>query len=229
MQYDVMPSSSNKSRVNVRRGRGNERAYNPRLQDFKRRSGSNSSGNSSISRVNDAERRTEPQRAMQSRRMDNIFDTFRNDIEHMMDPWSSSSSVLDWRFPSVFRGREQEEETDDMMVRMPIFDMVDKGDRYELKAEVPGIEKEKIKVKATKDSVEISGEQSEEEKLEDKTKRYVYNERSYSSFYRNIPVPEEIVSSKVSAKMSNGILHVDLPKKNPTKTEQEEATTVEIK
>jgi HSP20 family protein len=161
--------------------------------------------------------------------MDNIFDTFRNDIEHMMDPWSSSSSVLDWRFPSVFRGREQEEETDDMMVRMPIFDMVDKGDRYELKAEVPGIEKEKIKVKASKDSVEISGEQSEEEKLEDKTKRYVYNERSYSSFYRNIPVPEEIVSSKVSAKMSNGILHVDIPKKNPTKTEQEEATTVEIK
>jgi HSP20 family protein len=87
----------------------------------------------------------------------------------------------------------------------------------------------KIKVKATKDSVEISGEQSEEEKSEDKTKRYVYNERSYSSFYRNIPVPEEILSSKVSAKMSNGILHVDLPKKNPAKTEQEELTTVEIK
>ena len=143
-----------------------------------------------------------------------------------MDPWSSSSP-WDWRFPSVFRGRDQEE--DDMMIRMPIFDMVDKGDRYELKVEVPGIEKEKIKVKAIKDSVEISGEQSEEEKSEDKRKRYVYNERSYSSFYRNIPVPEEIVSSRVSAKMSNGILYVELPKKNPIKPEQEEATTVEIK
>jgi HSP20 family protein len=226
MQYDVMPSSSNKSRINVRRGRGNERAYSPRLQDFKRRS--SSSSNSSINSVNDAEREIEPQRALQSRRMDDIFDTFRTDIEHMMDPLSSSS-IWDWRFPSVFRGRDQEEEADDMMVRMPIFDMVDKGDRYELKVEVPGIEKEKIKVKATKDSVEISGEQSEEEKSEDKRKRYVYNERSYNSFYRNIPVPEEIVSSKVSAKMSNGILHVDIPKKNPTKTEQEEATTVEIK
>ncbi len=38
---------------------------------------------------------------------------------------------------------------------MPIFDMVDKEDSYELKVEVPGIEKEKIKVIATNDSVEI--------------------------------------------------------------------------
>jgi HSP20 family protein len=219
-----MPSSSNKSKINIRRGRGNERAYRPRLQDFKRRSG----GTTSIStRGNDAERRIEPQRALQSRRIDDIFDTFRSDIEDLMDPWSSSS-LRDWSFPSVFRGRDQEEE-DDMMIRMPIFDMVDKGDNYELKVEVPGILKEEIKVKATKDSVEISGQQSEEEKSEDKRKKYVYNERSYSSFYRNIPVPEEIVSSKVSAKMSNGILHIELPKKNPTKPEQEEATTVDIK
>jgi HSP20 family protein len=106
--------------------------------------------------------------------------------------------------------------------------MVDKGDRYKLKVEVPGIDKEKIKVKATRDSIEISGQQSEEEKSEDKRNKYIYNERSYSSFYRSIPVPEEIVSSKVSAKMNNGILHVELPKKNPTK-EEDEATTIEIK
>src|SRR5918911_1555540 len=106
---------------------------------------------------------------------------------------------------------------------------VDKEDKYELKVEVPGIEKEKVKVKATEDSVEISGEQSKEEESEDKRKRYVYNERSYNSFYRKIPVPEEIVSSKVTAKMSNGVLHIELPKKNPTKLEEEEGTTVEIK
>ena len=219
-----MPSSSNKSKINIRRGKGNERAYRPKLRDFKKRSDGSSSSIST--RGSDAQREIESQRASQSRRIDDIFDSFRSDIEDAMDPWSLSSP-WDWRFPSVFRGRDQEE--DDMMIRMPIFDMVDKGDRYELKVEVPGIEKEKIKVKAIKDSVEISGEQSEEEKSEVKRKRYIYNERSYSSFYRNIPVPEEIVSSKVSAKMSNGILYVELPKKNPIKPEQEEATTVEIK
>ena len=38
------------------------------------------------------------------------------------------------------------------------------------------------------------------EKTEDKGKNYVYNERSYRSFSRRIPIPEEIVPSKVTAK-----------------------------
>ena len=58
--------------------------------------------------------------------------------------------------------------------------------------------------------------------------RGIYNERSYNSFYRNMPIPEEIVSSKVRAKMSNGVLQIELPKKNPTKLEEQEGTTVEI-
>ena len=154
--------------------------------------------------------------------MDNIFDTFRRDIEDTMMPWSSS--LWDLRVPSLLT--TEEDDQDQTMVRMPIFDMVNKEDRYELKIEIPGIEKENVKVKATKDSVEISGEQSKEES-EDRPKRFVYNERSYSSFYRKIPFPEEILSSKVNAKMSNGILHIEVPKKNPTTLE--EGTTVEIK
>jgi HSP20 family protein len=222
-------SPSKKSKTNIRKGRDGVRAYRPGLQDFKRRdnSGSGSSRSGRVSGRN-RERAIESQRSLQTRRMDDIFDTFRRDIEDTMMPWSSSSSpssLWAWRFPSL---STTEDDRDQMMVRMPIFDMVDKEDRYELKVEVPGIEKEKVKVKATRDSVEISGEQSREEESEDKRKRFVYNERSYNSFYRNIPVPEEIVSSKVRAKMSNGVLHIELPKKIPTKLEEEDGTTVEI-
>ena len=216
-------SSTKRSKTNVRRVRDGVSAYRPGLQDFKRRGSESKSGRIG----HDRERAIESQRALQTRHMDDIFDSFRTDIEDMMMPWSSSSSSLwDWRFPSL---PTTEENNDQSMVRMPIFDMVDKEDRYELKVEVPGIEKEKVKVKATKDSLEISGEQSKEEESEDKRKRFVYNERSYNSFYRKIPVPEEIVSSKVRAKMSNGVLHIELPKKIPTKLEEEEGTTVEIK
>jgi HSP20 family protein len=215
-------SSSKKTKTNIRKVRDDASAYKPRLQDFKRK-GSSGSRNGSIARGR--EKTIESQRSLQARRMDNIFDTFRRDIEDMMMPWSSSSSLWDWRFPSL---PTTEDIQDQITVRMPIFDMVDKEDRYEVKVEVPGIEKEKVKVKATEDSVEISGEQSKEEESEDKRKRFVYNERSYNSFYRKIPIPEEIVSSKVRAKMSNGVLHIELPKKNPTKLE-EEGTTVEIK
>src|SRR5919202_177124 len=214
-------SSSKKTKTNIRKVRDDASPYKPRLQDFKRKGSSGSRNGSIASR---REKTIESHRSLQARRMDNIFDTFRRDIENTLVPWSSS--LWDWRFPSLPRTDDIQ---DQITVRMPIFDMVDKEDKYELKVEVPGIEKEKVKVKATEDSVEISGEQSKEEESEDKRKRYVYNERSYNSFYRKIPVPEEIVSSKVTAKMSNGVLHIELPKKNPTKLEDEEGTTVEIK
>jgi HSP20 family protein len=215
--------------MSSRRRRDSIRAYRPGLQDFKRRGGTGSrAGRADI----DRQSAIESQRALQTRRMDDIFGSFRRDIEDMVMPWPSSSSSLSpsslwgWRLPSV--STSEDDEDHEMIIRMPVFYMVDKEDRYELKVEIPGIEKEKIKVKATKDSLEISGEQSKEEELEDKRKRYVYNERSYNSFYRSIPIPEEIVSSKVRAKMSNGVLHIELPKKNPRKLEEQEGTTVEI-
>jgi HSP20 family protein len=148
------------------------------------------------------------------------FDTFRRNIEKNIEraftrPWPST---LDWRFPSMPFGALVD-------VRAPLCDMVDRGDRYELQIEVPGIEKEKIDLKATKHAIEISGEQSE--KTEEKGRNYVYNERSYRSFQRRVPIPEEIVPSKVNAKMVNGVLTIELPKKVPTKVE-EETTKVKV-
>jgi HSP20 family protein len=73
--------------------------------------------------------------------------------------------------------------------------MADRGDRYILPLEVPGIDKDNIQLNATEDAIEISGEQSEEESNEDRGHNYIYNERSYKSFYRSIPIPEEILPS----------------------------------
>jgi HSP20 family protein len=83
--------------------------------------------------------------------------------------------------------------------------MVDRGDRYNLRLEVPGIDKDNIQLNATEGAIEISGEQSEEESNEDKGHNYIYNEHSYKSFYRSIPIPEEILPSKITARMNNGI------------------------
>jgi HSP20 family protein len=164
------------------------------------------------------ERRREEQEKkpmMPARQFDNIFDSFRREMERMMvRPWSFP---MEWEFPSLFEARD---------MRMATYELVDRGDRFELQLEVPGIEKENISVKAIKYSVEISGKHSE--KGEEKGKRYVYSERLYRSFYRNVPLPEEIIPSKISAKVENGILRLDLPKKNPTESESE-ATRVEVK
>jgi HSP20 family protein len=152
---------------------------------------------------------------MPARQFDNIFDSFRREMERMMvRPWSFP---MDWELPSMFDARD---------MRMAPFELVDRGDGFELQLEVPGIEKENVNVKATKYSVEIMGKHSE--KGEEKGIKYVYSERLYRSFYRNVPLPEEIIPSKVSAKVENGILRLSLPKKNPTESESE-ATRVEVK
>ena len=93
---------------------------------------------------------------------------------HLMRPWSSLSqpSLWDWCFPPV-SANEGYITDGEMMLLTPVFDMVDKEDHYELKGEVPGIKKEKIKVIATDDSVQVSGEHSKEEGSVDRRKRYI--------------------------------------------------------
>lgn len=163
----------------------------------------------------ESKRDEENSTAITPRRFENIFDNFRRDMERMMRPWPFAT--MNWPdMPSLFEVRD---------MRMALYDLVDKGDRYELQVEVPGIEKEKIDVKATRYSVEISGKHSE--KTEEKGKRYLYTERLYRSFYRNVPVPEEIVPSKVSAKVESGVLKLELPKKIPTRGEDE--TKVDVR
>ena len=172
----------------------------------------NSMSSSSERKGEEPERRSP---IVPSRQFDNMFDSFRKEMERMMfRPWSFP---MDWEFPSMFEARD---------MRMAPYELVDRGDRFDLQLEVPGIEKENVSVKATKYSVEISGKHSEKE--EEKGKRYVYSERLYRSFYRNVPLPEEIIPSKVSAKVQNGILRLDLPKKNSTERESE-GTSVEVK
>jgi HSP20 family protein len=217
-----MPSSGKANRRRKEEGEGKEeKSFRPKLSDFKRKTGEGEDkGSLPHSRGIDNMRRRErvEEKSLQARRMDDIFEDFRNNIESILNPWSSSSYL--WHSPSKLEIEEEEEEAeekDEEIRRTPLYDMVDKGDRYELEVELPGIERDKIHVKATDDSIEISAEQLEEERVEERKKKYVYNERSYRSFYRTIPIPEQILSSEVTAKMNNGILRMDLPKKMPTK------------
>jgi HSP20 family protein len=132
-------------------------------------------------------------------------------LKGRQNPWSS---MLDRRFPreiGMLRPYAMEEEG--ALSRTPVVDMVDRGDRYNLRLEVPGIDKDNIQLNATEDAIVISGEQSEEESNEDKGHNYIYNGRSYKSFYHSIPIPEEILPSKISARMNNGILQIEIPKK----------------
>jgi HSP20 family protein len=183
------------------------RTFRPRLDDFKRRS----IEDESIDTQNLGRMRRDRQgtRSLRTRQMNNIFDDFRNSIESMLNP-----SFSPWGyFPSTSRMGVQEDE-----VRVPVYDVVDRRDKYEVIVELPGIDKDNIRINATDDSIEISAEQSQNE--EEQKKEFSYSQRTFSSFYCTIPVPTEILSSEVTARSDNrGILRINLPKRMPTKQE----------
>jgi HSP20 family protein len=85
-----------------------------------------------------------------ARHMDKIFEDFRRDMESMFHSWPYS--MVGWHLPiltDIERG-----------LRLPVCELCDMGDRYELQLEMPGIDKDKVDVKANKNSIEISAEQS---------------------------------------------------------------------
>lgn len=98
-------------------------------------------------------------------------------------------------------------------------DVVDKGDKFVLTADLPGIASDEVKVNVSGRQVEISAEHKDIK--EEKTKDYVRNERSYVKYQRILTVPERIVESDITANVNNGILTVELPKKSPSPSKKE--------
>jgi HSP20 family protein len=188
-----------------------EGTLRPRLGDFKRRS----IEDESVDQISDTQnigrmrRVGQGARSLRTRQMNNIFDDFRNSIESMLNP-----SFSPWGyFPSTSRIGVQEDE-----VRVPLYDVVDRGNKYEVIVELPGIDKDNIRINAMDDSIEISAEQSQNK--DERKKEFSYSQRTSSSFYCTIPLPTEILSSEVTARSeSRGILRINLPKKVPTRQE----------
>mgnify|MGYP001121166250 CR=1 FL=1 len=104
----------------------------------------------------------------------------------------------------------------------PVMDVTETPEQFIIEAEVPGIQKENLKLSIKKDELVIEGEKKEENKKEGES--FLRIERSYGSFRRSIRLPSEIDQSKVKAKYENGVLKISLPK-----TEKEKPKEIEVK
>lgn len=101
--------------------------------------------------------------------------------------------------------------------RQPLIDIIDKGKSLQVTAELPGMSKKDIGLKVEDSRLQISAEASQEAK--DEKEGHYHHERSYQKFFRQIPLPAEIMASKSKAEFKNGILEIELPKKHPGKKE----------
>ena len=126
----------------------------------------------------------------------------------MEDPWTPSW----WRHKRPLSPWHSNWLQADMKITP--LDLVDSGNKYKVIAEVPGVLKNDLEVNITENTISICGETKKETKKEDEG--YLRRERSYSTICRNINFPEEVDPNKAEATLKNGILEVEVHKKEPT-------------
>ena len=94
--------------------------------------------------------------------------------------------------------------------RMPYVDVIETDKEVVATAEMPGLEKQDIKINLTEDRLEISAEAKSEE--ERKEKGYTYRERRYGGYFRSISLPAPVDPNNSKATYKNGVLEIRMPK-----------------
>ena len=98
---------------------------------------------------------------------------------------------------------------------LPPVDIIEDTKEYTIKAELPGLTKENVKVSVENGVLEITGERKEEK--EEKDKKHHRIERCYGSFRRSFTLPEDSSGENVTADFKDGVLKVHLPKDETAK------------
>ncbi|MFZ4116115.1 MAG: Hsp20/alpha crystallin family protein [Chthoniobacterales bacterium] len=97
----------------------------------------------------------------------------------------------------------------------PLVDIVENEKEFLIKAELPELKKEEIRVSLEKGILRISGERHAEK--EEGGKKFHRIERSYGSFSRSFTIPDIIDEKNVTADFKDGLLVLHLPKSEKAK------------
>lgn len=118
---------------------------------------------------------------------------------------------------SIFERFHQKMMKDDMFSKFtfsfpstPAMDLVDEGDSYVLKADMPGAEKHKIDITVEDRILKIEAETSKDKKEEGKG--YLKQERFTSSYVRIITLPKDANVKKFESEYKDGVLKITIPK-----------------
>lgn len=94
------------------------------------------------------------------------------------------------------------------------MDVVDKGERYEVTVDLPGVKKDEIQVTVEGPRVSITAE-SKGGKETREGDRVLCTERYASSYARSFELPTEVSQEGAEARYEDGVLHLALPKRAP--------------
>jgi len=154
-----------------------------RQQDLNRRPSSSSFGNSTLQRF--------------AEEMDRLFDDFG--LNGWLVPRTARNMGRSW-----WRGPGAEWDS-----WAPDVEVIQRGDQLLVRADLPGLNREEVKIDITDDTLTIQGERKREHEEE---RDGVYrSERSYGSFRRVVPLPEGAITDQAKASFRNGVLEISMP------------------
>ncbi|MCR8556995.1 Hsp20/alpha crystallin family protein [Mucilaginibacter sp. BJC16-A38] len=103
---------------------------------------------------------------------------------------------------------------DRMVTRVPAVNISETENNYHVELAAPGLKKEDFKLNLERNQLTISVEQTSEQ---DNQKNYSKREYSYSSFVRSFTLPESADDSKIDASYTDGVLRIDIAKREEAK------------
>lgn len=121
-----------------------------------------------------------------------IMNAFRREVDRLFDHFESG-------FGDLSRS-----------VWSPQVEVYEREGKLHVRADLPGLDKDNVKVEVLDTNLTIEGERQSEQRDE----RVGWSERSYGSFFRSIPLPEGINPDTARASFENGVLDIafDAPK-----------------
>ena len=110
--------------------------------------------------------------------------------------------------------------------KAPTSDLYETEKEVVAEIDIPGVDKNDIKVNVTEDAIEIKAEKKNEVKQEDKKKGMFRLERSFTGFHRSFALPNNVDPDKANAEYKDGVLKITVPK---LKVEEKKKKLLEVK
>ncbi len=144
-----------------------------------------------------------------------LMQRFAADTERLFDEFGLGHT---WLSPRLLgRGRELLKHGLEgaLMPWSPRIEVLEEVGQLVINTELPGLTKDDVKVEVSHDLLTIQGERKQEK--EEKREGFYHSERHYGSFYRAIPLPEGVDTSKASVTFKDGLLKVTIPSPSSAK------------
>jgi HSP20 family protein len=138
--------------------------------------------------------------------------TRRSEQEQWVTPFSlmrKLSDELDRAFGTSFGLPTWQRGAEEFGLWSPAVEVRHDENNLTVAAELPGINKDNVKVEVTNEGLMISGERRYEH--EDRRRGFYRSERNYGRFYRLVPLPDGIDPDKAKAQFKDGVLEVQIP------------------